>query len=241
MATGKRTQPGETASARFAAGKAGSRGGAVPGPGSRRSLAKRPRRESRSSSGRRTRMLSRSPSPSAGWRRALPWALFGVTALGFAAFALVARDGQGEARFTSEPVRLQIALPKKPPLQLTGALALSPDGRQLAFGASGADGIPRVYLRAMDSLEMRPLPGTESVGSLLFWKPDGRFIAFDSGGKLRKIDVSGGPAETVCSLNLTGVGGSWNTRRRYPLWAVRGADHAGLRGGRRCDARYGSR
>ena len=110
----------------------------------------------------------------------------------------------------AEPVRLQIALPQEATVAFTGALALSPDGRQLAFVASGADGIPRIYLRAMDSLEMRPLPGTESASSLLFWKPDGRFIAFDSGGKLRKIDISGGPAEIVCSLNLTGVGGTWN-------------------------------
>ena len=150
-------------------------------------------------------------APAAGWRRALPWALFGATVLLFALFALVRGTGRGN-QAQSEPVRLQIALPKKPPLQLTGALALSPDGRQLAFGARGADGIPRVYLRAMDSLAIRPLPGTESVGALLFWKPDGRFLGFDTGGKLQKINVSGGPAETVCSLNLTGVGGTWNTR-----------------------------
>jgi Tol biopolymer transport system component len=149
------------------------------------------------------------PSPSAGWRRALPWALLGMTALGFAAFAWLQERGV-KSTVPAEPVRLQIALPRKPPLQLTGALALSPDGRQLAFAARGADGIPRIYLRAMESLEMRPLPGTEGVNSLLFWKPDGRFLAFDSGGKLRKIDISGGPAETVCSLNKTGVGGSWN-------------------------------
>jgi hypothetical protein len=135
----------------------------------------------------------------------LPWALFGAATLGLAAFAWLQRTN---STVRAEPVRLQIALPNKPPLGLTGALALSPDGRQLALVASGADGIPRIYLRPMDSLEMRPLPGTESVGSLLFWKPDGRFLAFDSGGKLRKIDISGGPAETVCDLNLTGVGGT---------------------------------
>ena len=51
MATGKRTQPGEPPAARFGSGEARSRGGAVPGPGSRRSLAKRARREVRAGVG----------------------------------------------------------------------------------------------------------------------------------------------------------------------------------------------
>jgi Tol biopolymer transport system component len=147
---------------------------------------------------------------SAGWRRALPWALFGATVLLLVLFAWVRGTGMGN-QVQAVPVRLQIALPTKPPLRLTGSLALSPDGRQLALVASGADGIPRIYLRAMDSLAIRPLPGTENVGALLFWKPDGRFLAFDTGGKLQKIDISGGPAETVCRLDLTGIGGTWNT------------------------------
>jgi serine/threonine protein kinase len=147
--------------------------------------------------------------PPAGWRRALPWALFGATALVFAAFAWMHEAGLNNA-VPAEPVSLQIPLPTKPPLRLTGGLALSPDGQQLAFIATSADGVPRIWVRALNSLKIRPLPGTESVGSMLFWSPDSRFIAFDSGGKLQKIDVSGGPAETVCSLNLMGVGGSWN-------------------------------
>jgi eukaryotic-like serine/threonine-protein kinase len=147
--------------------------------------------------------------PRAGWRRALPWALFGATALVFAMFTWMYQTGMKNS-LPPEPVRLQIPLPTKPPLRLTGGLALSTDGRRLAFIASSADGIPRIWVRALNSLEIRPLPGTESVGSMLFWSPDNRFIAFDSGGKLQKIDVSGGPAETVCSLNLMGVGGSWN-------------------------------
>ncbi|MGA7411244.1 MAG: protein kinase [Bryobacteraceae bacterium] len=147
--------------------------------------------------------------PTARWHRALPWVLFGATALGFAAFAWVHETGM-ESTGRAEPLRFQIALPKTPALRPTGALALSPDGRQLAFIATSADGIPRIWIRALNSLEVRPLPGTESAGSLLFWKPDSRFIAFDSGKELKKIDISGGAAEAVCGLNLTGIGGSWS-------------------------------
>jgi len=148
-------------------------------------------------------------TPLAGWRRALPWALFGATALVLAAFAWV-HETRRENAIPAEPVRLQIPLPVKPPLRLTGVLALSPDGQQLAFAAQSADGIPRIWVRTLNSLRIRSLSGTESVGSLLFWSPDSRFVAFDSGRKLQKIDISGGPAETVCVLNRVGVGGSWN-------------------------------
>jgi Tol biopolymer transport system component/tRNA A-37 threonylcarbamoyl transferase component Bud32 len=150
-----------------------------------------------------------SAAPLAGWRRALPWALFAAAALVFAVFAWVHQTGAKNA-VPPEPVRLQIPLPMKPPLRLSGLLALSPDGQQLAFAATGADGIPRIWVRALNSLKIRPLPGTESAGTLLFWSPDSRFVAFDAGGKLQKIEISGGPAETVCVLNMMGVGGSWN-------------------------------
>ncbi len=159
-------------------------------------------------------VLSGAPEPpeAAGeplWRRTLPWALFSATALAFMTFAWV-HDTDVNRPVPAEAVRLQIPLPIKPSLRLTGLFALSPDGRQLAFVATGDDRIPRIWIRYMNSLEMRSLPGTESVGGLMFWSPDSRFIAFAAGGKLRKIAISGGPAETVCVLNKTGVGGSWN-------------------------------
>ena len=43
-----------------------------------------------------------------------------------------------------------------------------------------------------------------------FWSPDSRFIGFQSGGKLAKIAISGGPAQTLCDVKGTVVGGSWN-------------------------------
>jgi len=45
----------------------------------------------------------------------------------------------------------------------------------------------------------------------MFWSPDSRFIAFDGRAKLLKIDVSGGPPQTLCdNLGALITGGSWN-------------------------------
>jgi len=146
------------------------------------------------------------PSPPA-WRRVLPWALFAATALAFGVFAWL--HGTGANNAPAEPVQLQIPLAGSPVARVTVSIALSPNGKQLALMGTDADGIVRIWLRALNSLNTRPLAGTEGVGSEMFWSPDSRFIAFDSGGELKKIDVSGGPPQPVCSLKLTGVGGSW--------------------------------
>ena len=140
------------------------------------------------------------------WRRALPWAVAGVLA---AAFAFVHFREKPAA--PAEPVRFQVPLPDKTTAASTGAFALSPDGHQLAFAAAGSDGVSRLWIRSLDSLEARPLPGSESPRfPPFFWSPDSRFIAFDAGGKLKKIDISGGPAQTLCDVTGLAVGGSWN-------------------------------
>jgi len=148
------------------------------------------------------------PARVPGWRRMLPWSAAGVAIA--AAVALVSLWSRHPSSAPSDAVRFQIAIPATPPLRTTGLFALSPDGRQLAFVATSADGVPRIWTRSLNSLEMQPLAGTESVGTLLFWSPDSRFIAFDAGGTLQKIDVAGGSPVAVCALDKTGVGGAWN-------------------------------
>jgi Tol biopolymer transport system component len=56
------------------------------------------------------------------------------------------------------------------------------------------------------------LPGSETEGITPppFWSPDGRFVAFDAGGKLKKLDVTGGLPQTLCDLPGVAVGASWN-------------------------------
>jgi len=61
---------------------------------------------------------------------------------------------------------------------------------------------------------VRPLPGSELTDVATpppFWSPDGRFVAFQAGGKLKKLDVSGGLPQVLCDLPGVAVGGSWNS------------------------------
>jgi eukaryotic-like serine/threonine-protein kinase len=145
------------------------------------------------------------------WRRPLPWAVAACLAI-----ALAAALGWAYLRVLNAPARtadtMRFQVPSTPHLAIGGSFALSPDGRQLAFAATGSDGVSRLWIRSMDSLEARSLPG--SVSPLLppfFWSPDSRYIAFQAGQALKKIDVSGGAVETLCGLSgPAAVGGSWN-------------------------------
>jgi Tol biopolymer transport system component len=61
----------------------------------------------------------------------------------------------------------------------------------------------------MDSLEAHPIEGTEGAAAFPFWSPDSRWIAFESGGKLKKIDTEGGPAQVLCDVGPLFTGGFW--------------------------------
>ena len=91
----------------------------------------------------------------------------------------------------------------RPPV--TG-LAISPDGRRIAFIAGSASRY-RLWVRSLDEVEPRPLPGTEWAASP-FWSPDGRQIGFFAGGKLQRIAVAGGPPQVICET-LAGSSGAW--------------------------------
>ena len=113
---------------------------------------------------------------------------------------------RGQRPQVATPVRFEVHLPAG-----TLNFTLSPDGRQLAFLAPGTDGRNLVWIRALDSLEPHPLPGTENVqGPPVFWSPDSRFIAFQAGSKLKKIDISGGPPQDICNASVLILGGAWN-------------------------------
>ncbi len=85
-------------------------------------------------------------------------------------------------------------------------LALSPDGRRLAFVANRG-GERQLFVRELDALEPRALADTEG-GDSPFWSPDGRSIAYFANGKLKRVAPEGGTPQTICAVAGSATG-SW--------------------------------
>ena len=89
---------------------------------------------------------------------------------------------------------------------------VSPDGRFLVYAGAGGPGNYQYYVRRIDQLEARPLPGTVNANQALF-SPDSKWLAFEtvSTGKLSKIPLDGG--EPIPLTDATGNnGGTWSSR-----------------------------
>ena len=104
------------------------------------------------------------------------------------------------------------AHPRNLHLSSSGGFSLSPDGTTLAYLAAGDDGVLRVWVQSLSSLEPKLLYGTEVLGGdpPPFWSPDSKFVAFYSGEKLKKTDLKGNPPQIICSVPGILIGGSWN-------------------------------
>ena len=107
-------------------------------------------------------------------------------------------------------------------------MALSPDGRHMALAMQEATGKISLWIRALDSLHMKLLADTENA-ERPFWSPDGKSIAFFADNKLKRIDLAGGPAQTICESG-PGRGGTWNrngvilyARQNSPIMRVSAA------------------
>jgi Tol biopolymer transport system component len=145
-----------------------------------------------------------------GWR----WAAAAVVAAaGVVAAALWLRPAAAAARTVTEitpPPGLSFDFGGSRP----GPPAVSPDGRQVVFSAQNSSGRSALWLRSLDSLEARELPGTQG-GVFPFWSPDGRSIGYFTSmgpglvGKLMVISLAGGLPRTLAAMR-TARGGSWS-------------------------------
>jgi len=89
-----------------------------------------------------------------------------------------------------------------------GPVAMSPDGERIVFTGRQAGGSSLLFVRELDATEARAIPGTDDAG-YPFWSPDGRSIGFFANGKLRRVDLTGGPPLTLCDASV-GKGGTWS-------------------------------
>ena len=109
-------------------------------------------------------------------------------------------------------IRASILAPEKTDFLLmdddaAGPVVISPDGANIAFTARDDQGRARIWVRALNGGESRPLTGTEQ-GTYPFWSPDSKWLGFFAKGKLKKAPVETGPVLDLADAPR-GRGGSW--------------------------------
>jgi Tol biopolymer transport system component len=123
-------------------------------------------------------------------------------------------------------IRFQIQPPEGgrfvPPGAFGGGLAVSPDGRTIAFVAN-VDGRLSIWVQALDATQARLLPQTGGA-TAPFWSPDGKSIAFFSFGKLRAFDLVHGTVSNICDVPGAFTGGAWSDDGRIVFGTLGGGD-----------------
>jgi len=144
-------------------------------------------------------------TPSASNGRLVWMAAFAVAVLGMVAMAVPTVRHLREAPPPTQPeTRLEI---NTPATGRPASFALSPDGRQIVFVASG-DGVSRLWVRSLATTTAQPLAGTEGA-TAPFWSPDSRSIGFFATAALKRVDLGGGVPQTLAPVT-SGGGGTWN-------------------------------
>jgi eukaryotic-like serine/threonine-protein kinase len=160
------------------------------------------------------------------------WLVAAVATIALIATAVIALRRASEVTPAAGPVQFTIVPPENtsfggPAEGGTGIatqVAMSPDGRNIVFVA-GARPAYQIWLRPVAALAARPISGTEG-GTFPFWSPDSRFIGFFAAGKLKKVQIAGGPPIVLCDAP-SGRGGSWS-RDNVILFSPSSAAGTGL-------------
>jgi eukaryotic-like serine/threonine-protein kinase len=88
-------------------------------------------------------------------------------------------------------------------------LSIAPNGHTVAIvGYPESERTSSLWLYEPGGQEATRIPNTEGA-SFPFWSADGRSLGFFADGKLKRLDLAGGPVQTLCDAP-TGRGGTWN-------------------------------
>ena len=152
-------------------------------------------------------------------RGSVPWVVAGAAVLALAALSFLYLRSNGAERHA---MRFEIRPPDKVSFEFP---QISPDGRAIAFTGSG-----RLWIRAMDSLEARSVPGTDGATGIVTWSADSQNLAFWTGGWLKRVAASGGPPVAISDLPNAG-GASWGPNGVILISNVTGIEQVSEAGG----------
>jgi Tol biopolymer transport system component len=147
------------------------------------------------------------PASSSAPHGRLAWLVAAGAVVGMVALVAPAVRHLRETAPVQQSYRFQIA---PPPGNSFTTFRLSPDGRYVAYLAAravGGTGAGALWIRALESLESREIPGSEG-STYPFWSPDSAGVGFFQAGKLKKVAVAGGPIQTICDV-VDARGGAW--------------------------------
>ncbi len=157
----------------------------------------------------------------------LSWPVTLVIAIVVALAAVGGWFAKPHAKESSLVVRLSAIIPEKLEFTTTRLplIAISPDASLMAYSAKGKTE-QQLFLRHMNQQDAIALPNTMDANSPTF-SPDSQWIAFAQLGKLKKISVQGGPAQTICAASQL-RGAHWGANdtiayaptRRSGIWIV---------------------
>jgi serine/threonine-protein kinase len=131
-------------------------------------------------------------------RRAFGVIALALGALGYVGFRLWSSSSGEAPRVVTRSV---LPAPGAIGLGLTSSLAISPDGRRIAFVVEEEAGGRRIYLRNLDDLEAKPVAGTEE-GEMPFFSPDGGWLGFKSANSVMKVSLRGGAPVRITGVSM---------------------------------------
>jgi len=143
------------------------------------------------------------------WRERIAWSLAVVGLV----VAIVAAARLWQRETPSVPTAQFAILPPNGTAlaPVAETVAVAPDGQSVVFAAGGSDAPWQLWWRSMDGLNVRPLAGTEGA-RIPFWSGDSKSIGFYADGKLKRVEIGGGPARTLADVDSTiPLGGTWNS------------------------------
>ena len=186
----------------------------VPGEGPGSPLAVRTRRRASTRGDRRRRRLSPQTRP-ATRRRPLAWLAWAGSVAATALVAARADDANQPAgrRVLRRGSHCRSALPWGPRSSTPprpSRFAVSPDGQQLAFIATGP-GSRASRVDAAAVVDRRQARRRHRGSGVVFWSPDSRSIGFVAGDTLKRLELASGAAVTICKVpDRIGLSGTWS-------------------------------